>query len=108
MNHFEDIANLITIRTFLEKSIDNLHIKLSREDIKNIQTRVQYLDKMILEHSLKMDLSKIGQADHNKTVREFYVESTEDTKTVMSKFKTQDPVEDSDPQDENTTVDKSE
>ena len=48
MNYFEDIANLISIRTFLVTSIDNLHMKLSREDIKNIQTRIQYLDKTIL------------------------------------------------------------
>jgi len=87
-NNFQDIANLISIRSFLVTSIDNLHIKLSRDDIKNIQTRIQYLDKTILEHSLKMDLSKIGQENHNNTVREFFVESTEDTKDVLMRHAT--------------------
>lgn len=89
MNYFQDIANLISIRTFLVISIDNLHMKLSRDDIKNIQTRIQYLDKTILEHTLKMDLSKIGQENHNTVRREFYVESTEDTKDVVKKHQAQ-------------------
>lgn len=82
MKDFQDIANLISIRGFLITSIDNLHMKLNRDDIKNIQTRIQYLDKTILDHALKMDLSKIGQ---DNTVRSFSVESTEDTESVIKK-----------------------
>jgi hypothetical protein len=86
MNYFQDIANLISIRTFLVTSIDNLHMKLSRDDIKNIQTRIQYLDRTILEHTLKMDLSKIGHdSSPNRMAREIRVESTEDTKDVLLK-----------------------
>lgn len=83
----QDVANLISIRNFLATSIDNLTMKLSRDDIKNIQTRIQYLDKTIIEHALKMDLSKTGQKIHNTTgtVREFYVESTDDTEDVIKK-----------------------
>lgn len=87
MKELQDISNLISIRNFLVLSIDNLHIKLSREDIKNIQTRIQYIDKVVVEHSLKLDLSKIGQTQetHNIT-RSFSVDSTEDTEKVMKKF----------------------
>lgn len=83
-NNLSDIANLISIRSFLVVSIDNLHMKLSREDIKNIQTRIQYLDKTIIEQTLKLDLSKIGQ--ETTIVREFSIESSEDTKAVVDRF----------------------
>lgn len=80
----QDISNLITIRKFLVSSIDNLNIKLTREDLKSIQTRVAYLDKVIIEQSLKMDLSKVGK--DTVLLHEFKVESTEDTQVVAEKF----------------------
>jgi hypothetical protein len=80
----ENISNLIVIRNFLVTSMDNLNVKLTREDVKNIQTRVAYLDKVIVEHSLKMDLSKISKG--STMVHEIKVESTEDTQAVMKKF----------------------
>lgn len=86
MKYLQDLANLITVRTFLDTSIDNLHMKLSRDDIKNIQTRVQLLDRTILEYSLKLDLSKTSFETHNVVSREFTVESTEDTASVMKKI----------------------
>lgn len=82
MNYIENIANLITIRNFLSSSIENLHMKLSREDIKNIQARVQYLDKVIVEHSLKMDLSNIDNERSKAAIREYSITSTEDTEAV--------------------------
>jgi hypothetical protein len=88
--YLQNVANLISIRNFLVLSIDNLHMKLTRDDIKQIQTRIQYLDKTIVEHSLKMDLTKLGQQTHN-VVREFSIDSTEDTKTVMDRV--MDPFE---------------
>jgi hypothetical protein len=87
MKELQDIANLIAIRNFLDLSVDNLHIKLSRDDIRSVQTKVQLLDKTIVEQSLKLDLSKITRETHN-VIREFSITSTEDTETVLKKFST--------------------
>jgi hypothetical protein len=80
----QDVAGLITIRNFLVGSIDNLNIKLTREEIKNVQTRVVYLDKTIVEHALKLDLTKMGREDI--LVRKW--ESTEDVKDVADRLHT--------------------
>lgn len=89
MKELQDISSLITIRAWLAASIDNLGIKLSREDVKNIRNKVQYFDQIILEQSLKLDLSKLGKEAHNM-VREFSIESSEDTEAVMKKFTKKD------------------
>jgi hypothetical protein len=70
-------------------------MKLSREDIKGIQTRIQYFDKTIIEQTLKLDLSKMGEEqsvkldlsklNESQTLRSFSVKSTEDIKTVTDK-----------------------
>lgn len=87
MKELQDLSNLITVRTFLVSSIDNLNIKLSRENIKEIQTRIQLIDKTIVEHSLKLDLAKLNRDTTDKLmVREISVESSEDTEAVMKKF----------------------
>lgn len=83
--NLQDIANLVSVRNFLVSSIDNLHIRLSREEIKNIQQRLQLIDKTIIEQSIKLDLLKLARETHT-VVREFSAESTEDTRTVLEKF----------------------
>ena len=55
-----DIASLIAIRTYLVGSIDNMSIKLSREELKIIQTKIPQLDKAIIDASLKLDLNSVG------------------------------------------------
>jgi hypothetical protein len=55
----QKIASLIQIRNHLSTSIDNLLVKLSREEIKAVQAKVQALDKVIVEQSLKLDLNKV-------------------------------------------------
>lgn len=72
----QDVANLISVRDFLARSIENLSIKFSREELKNVQTRIAYLDKTIVEQSLKLDLSKLGT--DTTFVRKWEVSSTED------------------------------
>ena len=78
MNHITDVANLITIRNFLVNSVDNLGIKLSREDIKGVQMRITYLDKTIITNALKLDLTKVG----------------EEPRKVIKSWESTDPVED--------------
>lgn len=85
MKYLKDLSNLISVRNFLALSIDNLHIKLSKEDIKNIQARIQLLDKTIIEKSLKLDLSELT-FEPGDVVRSIYAESSEDTETVMNRF----------------------
>ena len=88
MKAYQDLANLISIRNFLNVSIDNIHIKLSREDVKNVQNKVQQLDKTIIDHALKIDLSKIDVETIISHSLSF--ESSEDTEKVMKKFSKQD------------------
>ena len=78
----QDLANLITIRNFLASSIENLNIRLSRDEIKSVQTRVALLDKTIVEMSLKLDLSRVGA---EVMVRHW--ESTEDVAEVAKRAK---------------------
>jgi hypothetical protein len=84
INNTQVIANLITIRNFLVSSIDNLNMKLSRDDIKSIQTRISLLDKTIVESALKLNFQEI--ISDKGVSRSFSVESTEDTELVMKKF----------------------
>ena len=78
----QDLAGLVAIRNFLVGSIDNLNIKLTREEIKNVQTRVVLLDKTIVEQALKLDLTKIEREDI--MLRKW--ESTEDVKDVADRL----------------------
>jgi hypothetical protein len=81
----QDVAGLITIRNFLVGSIDNLNIKLTREEIKSVQTRVIYLDKTIVERALKLDLTKLEQ----ETILVRKWESSEDVKDVADRLHTE-------------------
>ena len=76
MIYLQDIASLITVRSFLVSSVDNLQIKLSREEIKQVQNKITVIDKKIIEEALKLDFSK--------TVRYLTFSSTEDTEVVLN------------------------
>lgn len=52
----QDIASLIKIREFAYSSIDNLSIKLSREEVKALQNKIPALDKCILTNIIEMPL----------------------------------------------------
>jgi len=75
----KDLAALISVRSFLVSSIDNLNVKLSREEIKAVQARVMLLDKTIVEQSLKMDIS------HLSSVVVHQWQSTEDVADVAAR-----------------------
>lgn len=83
MKDLHDISSLIAVRNFLATSIDNMYIKLSKEEIKQIQAKIPYIDRAIVERSLKLDLS---QMETINIVRSFAFESTEKPELVMEKI----------------------
>jgi hypothetical protein len=85
MKMLQDIANLISVRNFLVSSIDNVSIKLSREQVKEIQNSVKVIDQKIVTNSLTLNLDDVGKETH---IHQFVRESTEDTETVFHKFAT--------------------
>jgi len=67
-----EIADLISIRNFIALSIDNLNVRLSREEIKAVQTKVAYFDKLIIENALKVDPAKsLAVQERNTITRTF-------------------------------------
>jgi len=87
MKLLQDIANLITVRNFMATSVNNESIKLTREDLKNVQNCVKTFDQTIVSLTLKLDLTLVGKEPVVKTeVRHFSATSTEDTEAVMKKF----------------------
>jgi|SRR5271166_3605895 len=87
---FNDIASLISIRQFLTSSVENLTIKMTREEVKAVQARVTLLDKTIIEKSVAMDLASF--ANTSTTVRTFV--SSEDTAVVLGKIRREHAPED--------------
>jgi len=85
MNLLQNISSLITIRNFLSSSIDNLNVRLSKDEVKAIQNRVQSLDKLIIELSLKPDLLKVVEKS-KISVKETNFECKEDVGQVLQKF----------------------
>ena len=83
--HISDISNLIQVRAFIHSMVDSISVKLSREEVKAIQQKVAQMDKAILTQSLGLDLSKLGEATKPAQV----YTSTEDTKVVMEKLRSQ-------------------
>lgn len=86
MKTLQDIANLIEIRNHLSLSVNNETIKLTREQLKSIDARVKVFDKLIVEHSLNVDLSTFGKEEPKIVRQSFTRESTEDTEVVARKF----------------------
>ena len=84
MNVLQNIVNLISLRDNLN-SILNGYGKLSKDDKTNTQNKINLFDKVILEQSLKLDISNFEEKEIPIT-RGFTVSSTEDTETVMKKF----------------------
>jgi hypothetical protein len=81
---FSDVANLIKIREFLLKSIDDMSIKLSKEQVKAIQSRVALLNEKIVTGALTMTVLDINSTKVGRTFT-----STEDVNEVMSRIKPQ-------------------
>jgi hypothetical protein len=84
MKILQNIVNLIVVRDNLN-SILNGYGSLSKEDKINIQLKLNIFNKVILEQSLKLDVSDIEEKQIPIT-RGFTISSTEDTEAVMKKF----------------------
>lgn len=63
MNKLEKISNLINLRDYLSETVNNLYIKLDREQLKNVQNRISLLDRIILDEGLSMDLTDVFEED---------------------------------------------
>ena len=87
--NIHEIADLITTRNFLAMSIDNLNVRLSREEIKSVQSKVAMFDKLIIEHSLAVDPTK-SVAERAIISRQFV--SSEPVEVVAERV-TAEPVE---------------
>ena len=74
MNHY-DLHALISIRDFLVRSMDNLYIKLSKEQVSAMNKKISYLDGEIIKDALKICVS-----DDTITLS---VSSTEELKSVL-------------------------
>lgn len=96
MMHPNTIASLIQIRAFLEKAVDNLHIKLSREDVKNVQNKVAAIDKAIVEQALKLDFDMLKDESTRlvKEVKEYNFTNSEDVlKDIEATDESSEPAE---------------
>lgn len=53
----QDVASMIMIRNFAFQAIDNILIKMSKEEVRAIQHKIPQLDKKIIESIVKLDLT---------------------------------------------------
>jgi hypothetical protein len=86
MNNLQNISALISVRNFLAGSIDNMQIKLSRDEIKSIQNRVSVLDKTIVDASLKLDLTNFGKEVVSHSIKQLSFVG-EEPEVVMNRIK---------------------
>lgn len=79
------LTNLISLRNYLNTSIENLSIKLARDEVKTIQQRVAYLDKVLLDAVL--DQSFIDLVEQTKNKRTVNIVSDSTVETVGDKVR---------------------
>jgi hypothetical protein len=48
----QDLANLILVRDYAFKSVDNVMIKMSRDQVKSLQSKIAAMDQMIVDGML--------------------------------------------------------
>lgn len=63
MNTVNNLADLIAVRAFVLNCVDNLSVKLSREDVREIQKKTSEIDNFIVRQTLKLDLNKLNDAE---------------------------------------------
>jgi hypothetical protein len=84
MLDIKSIAALISVRDFLSALVENMRIKLSREEVKNIQNKVAAMDKAILEQGLKFDVAELNIP--TVVSKQYTFQSTEDVEDVVRNF----------------------
>jgi hypothetical protein len=50
-----DLSDLILVRDFAVKNLDNVYFKLSKEEVKQLAAKIVVMDKVIVESVLKFD-----------------------------------------------------
>lgn len=78
-----DVADLITLKNYLSGVVENLTIQLENAQVKNIQTKINELDALIIKSALELDLSYY-LTETPKVIREF--KSTEDVEEVAKRY----------------------
>lgn len=62
----QDIAALIKVREFAYSSVDNLSIKLSKEEVRLLQNKIPTLDKYILGNIIELALPLVEEVPKKK------------------------------------------
>ncbi len=62
----QDISALIKVREFAYSSVDNLSIKLSKEEIRLLQNKIPVLDKYILTNIIELNLPLVEEVSKKK------------------------------------------
>ena len=83
MSILQDVANLVIVRSFLASTVNDESVKLTRDERKAVDLATKSFEKKIIELSLKVNLSSLGQETISKKIVR---NSTEDVETVMKKF----------------------
>lgn len=52
-----DVANLISVREFAVRNLDNIWFKMSTEEVKTLRNKIVLMDRQILDAMLTLDLS---------------------------------------------------
>jgi hypothetical protein len=58
----QELAALIEIRNFAYNSVDNLSIKLSRDEIRLLQNKIPLLNKYILDNIVELNLPLVEES----------------------------------------------
>lgn len=51
-----DIINLIQIRNYASQSIDNLYIKMSSDEVRQLQRKASEIDKLLLKEIVSLEI----------------------------------------------------
>ena len=62
----QDIAALIEVRNFAYSSVDNLSIKLSKDEVRLLQNKIPLLDKYILGNIIELTLPLVEEGSKKK------------------------------------------
>ena len=52
----QDLASLIAIRNYAVSTMDNLYVKLSKEEVKILANKIAQLEKHILYNMLELEI----------------------------------------------------
>jgi hypothetical protein len=85
MQKLNDIASLIAVRDYLSASVENMRVKLSREEIKDIQTKVAAMDHLIVREALKFNVSEF-EAPKNVITAQYEFQAAEDVEDTVRKM----------------------